>query len=175
MTGIEILKKGIETRERNEKLTDRQKKNRIRKELKELDSKLEQRKVEKIKISIVWSRAGNPTLDASIYFADRSFEGSNDYKAGGYGYDKASTVLANMLNDYMQGELLRNIDKILEAKKENKLPYGIGVYSIEKGFLPSFAGGVGVNCYYDIMKFLGYEFTCDYYGKHEDSYTISIK
>ena len=66
--------------------------------------------------------------------------------ASGCGYDKASQVVADCLNQIGRGMIWAR------RKTRKPIPYGI---NISKGYIPSFEGGVGMSCYYDIAQFLG--------------------
>lgn len=172
---IENLITAIENKERSSELTERQKKNRIRKDLKELNQILEMKKVKEIKINVEWKKSIyglNPHLTAWVRYIDDSLEKFGIYKASGCGYDKLSTVMADLLNDCMKNELLNNLEIITD--KNNNIPYGIGTHSIKKGYLPYFEGAVGISCYYDIMKFLGYKLTQVASGEAFDAFTIDV-
>lgn len=174
---IEILKEGIQNRDRGDKLTDRQKKNRIKKDLKKLGEVLESPTVKNIRINIEWKKSrtwgSNPILSAEVEYNNGTYESLDGYKASGCGYDKESTVLASMLNDVMQNLLINNLDKILKDKENQKLPYGISEYT-KRGFLPTFSGGIGLSCYFDIMKYLGYTLEHVASGDIFDSYKITL-
>lgn len=45
-------------------------------------------------------------------------------------------------------------------------------YGSGYGVIPYFEGGVGVGCFWDILKRGGYTTRCNY-GKHENYYTVS--
>lgn len=74
--------------------------------------------------------------------------GAASTKAMACDYDKTSTVVANCLNQVAKG--------MLWAKRYTHLrvPYGINNIK-DNDFPPYFMGGVGIDCYYDIAKFLG--------------------
>ena len=83
--------------------------------------------------------------------------GSWDYDnnagfAGGYGYDKHSTAVANALNKHF-----KNLLYSVRNRNFKKAPYGIHKY---EGSFPSFEGGVGISCYPSIMDWLGYKMKC---------------
>lgn len=154
---MDILKEAVVSRiERDEKLTDRQKKNRVKKELLSIDEALNNPMLESATVTIQWKKSAtwgyNPHL--TVRFTDvngKSFD-AGAYKCSGCGYDKKSTVFAEMMNSLFKNMILNNLDKIYETES---LPYGL--YSNSKHeYMPSFEGGVGMNCYYSILKFLGY-------------------
>ena len=102
--------------------------------------------------------------------------------ASGCGYDKESAAVADAFNKD------HSILKALYTIKENGLIAGLndesktactGVdnrnicgYGSGYGVIPYFEGGVGVGCFWDILKRGGYTTRCNY-GKHENYYTVS--
>ena len=80
---------------------------------------------------------------------------------GGWGYDKLSSAISEVLNEYLPlKELLYNYkekylfeNKLIQADNHEILGYGSGY-----GILPYFEGGVGVSSYYEIFNTIGLEF-----------------
>ena len=80
---------------------------------------------------------------------------------GGWGYDKLSSAIAEVLNEYLPlKELLYNYkekylfeNKLIQANNHEIFGYGSGY-----GILPYFEGGVGVSSYYKIFNTIGLEF-----------------
>ena len=80
---------------------------------------------------------------------------------GGWGYDKLSSAISEVLNEYLPlKELLYNYkekylfeNKLTQANNREIFGYGSGY-----GILPYFEGGVGVNSYYKIFNTIGLEF-----------------
>lgn len=70
--------------------------------------------------------------------------------AGGYGYDKTSSAVAEALNKNCKNWLYS-----VRKKSTKHKPYGIAYY---KGSFPFFEGGVGISCYPPIMEWLGWKF-----------------
>jgi hypothetical protein len=128
-------------------------------------AKKNQPKVSEIIINISWSKAGNPTANARVI----SESGVQNYtaKAGGYGYCKESTVIAEIFNNCMAY-------KLFELDEQTKKPYGISFYNREHGLTRYYAGGVGTSCYYDIVKFFGGVMKHSGWGKEFDSYIITF-
>ena len=77
----------------------------------------------------------------------------------GYGYDKLSTLTANMLNSdiYLISYVANYIEKhaINNENIRERLGYGIRISS----GLPCFDGGVGVDCHKRILQKLGFKVT----------------
>lgn len=122
-----------------------------------------QRPVKEITISIEWKKSRtwgyNPYATAEVRFKENehgqsSFEHHEGFACSGCGYDKESTVIAQIFNQFLKYKLYR-----MTKKKKEKKPYGIRFWSdngIESCY---FEGGVGTSCYYAISEFL--------YGKFE--------
>ena len=89
------------------------------------------------------------------------FERIEGRYTGGWGYDKLSSAISEVLNEYLPlKELLYNYkekylfeNKLLQANNHEIFGYGSGY-----GILPYFEGGVGVNSYYKIFNTIGLEF-----------------
>lgn len=93
---------------------------------------------------------------------------------GGWGYDKLSSAISEVLNKYLPlKELLYNYkekylfeNKLLQANNHEILGYGSGY-----GILPYFEGGVGVSSYCKIFDTIGLEFK----QLSDDLYIVSKK
>lgn len=123
-----------------------------------------------INISIDWVRSSvgenNPRVEA--YINGSSFNGH----ASGCNYDKESAAVARALNQSYR------VLKVLYILKENGLKEGktsnhdILGYGSGYGVLPAFEGGVGVNCFWQILEKAGYKVE-SHYGKRSDFYNIT--
>jgi hypothetical protein len=126
-------------------------------------------------VNVSWSRNYNATAEAWTN------NGRRTGTAGGYGYDKQSAAVADAFNqDYTMLKVLYTIkEKALAAGQTDEsrtactghdnryiIGYGSG-YSV----IPYFEGGVGVECYWSILKKAGY-ITTTFYGRHEQSFRI---
>lgn len=78
---------------------------------------------EGFEFEIVYSKSGV----ARIYI-NRS---KTKYYASGYGYDKESTVLSNMINDLIG---MQNYDSNIYGNRNGLLSYGVGFNSIKDSF-----------------------------------------
>lgn len=173
------------------KLTEEQKlqnkllrqKNKIEKKVNDkVFREMNQKEVESITINIEWRKSrmwGNcPMCEAKINFKDGTWETSSTYTASGCGYDKESTVIANVFNDYLKYKLWRIFHDLISKDKD--VPYGIysGKYKtdfdIEVKHV-SFDGGIGTNCYNRISKFIGGEFEHVSSGKTFDVFKYTDK
>ena len=116
----------------------------------------------------------NPTATANTN------NGTTTGYASGCGYDKESSAVASAFNENY------SILKTLYTIKENALKDGLsdactGVdnrttcgYGAGYGIFPYFEGGVGVGCFWDILKKAGFTTRCNY-GKHENYYNVSME
>lgn len=137
-----------------------------------------QPEVKSITISIEWKKSRmwgyNPHAMAEVTFNDKNsgewrtgFYRKDGYTCSGYGYDKESTVIAEIFNDFLKYKLYRElipVDTWLNGEK-GKLPYGIYL-----GNYRSFAGGIGTDCYYRIAEAIGGKFEKVASGKSFDVY-----
>jgi hypothetical protein len=166
-----------------ETLTPRKLANRIKKEMAEVEAHKAQKPVKELKITIEWRKSRtwgmNPSAEAEVAFKDGTFERRNGYTASGCGYDKESTVIAEIFNSFLRYKLYEahELKSRINAEKVSH-PYGVYYYGTEtqkpseNGYIskPSFNGGVGTSCYYDIGKFIGGKFERVASGKTFDVY-----
>jgi hypothetical protein len=128
-----------------------------------IESEKNQPEVKEIKINIEWHKSrtwgNNPVLDGSVWFKNGSFERFT-FTCSGCGYDKESTVIANLFNAVLKYKLYRELPA--------ELPYGI--YIGNNPDSRSYSGGIGVNCYYRIADAIGGKFECVASGKTFDCY-----
>jgi hypothetical protein len=111
---------------------------------------------------------------------------NNEYNtgnAGGWGYDKESAAVAQAFNNDLA------ILKVLYTIKEKGLEAGqtdaskmactgrdnreICGYGAGYTALPYFEGGVGINCFFGILKRAGYK-TETRWGRHENNYYVTL-
>lgn len=101
--------------------------------------------------------------------------------AGGWGYDKESAAVADAFNKN------KSIMKVLYTLKETALLNGLSDesetactgrnntacigYGAGYTVIPYFEGGVGVECFWKILKAAGFTVRTNY-GKHENNYNI---
>lgn len=113
--------------------------------------------------SAVWGR--NPRVTV------RTNNGTFYDTASGCGYDKESAAVAQAFNQDL------SILKTLYTLKEKALEIGISDnraglgYGSGYGVIPYFESGVGVGCFWNILKKAGFEIS-ETYGKHENLYTL---
>jgi glycosyltransferase involved in cell wall biosynthesis len=124
--------------------------NMITKEDEKIFNEVNQKEVDAIEIHIEWKKSqtwGNvPHAEAIIRYKDGTLKYSKKYTATGCGYDKQSSVVADIFNDYLKY-------KLYQVDSTTKKPYGV---SIDK--FKYYDGGVGINCYIGISKYIGGEF-----------------
>ena len=132
-----------------------------------IDAKKNQKPVKSIKINIEWSKQFHPTCEAWVNYEDGTGEVFKA-RAGGWGYCKESTVIAEIFNNCLVYKLYELNDQLIQLGK-NK-PYGI---SLGHNY-PYFAGGVGTSCYYTITEFLGGKFEKVASGKTFDAFKVTF-
>ena len=157
---------------KEQNLTDRQVKNRLKKEeIIELAER-NQKPVKELTITIEWKKSYtdgyNPKASVEVKYLDGGYEYKEGYKCSGGGYDKESTVVAQIFNDTLKYKLWE-----LEDDKEavKNFPYGAR-FNFE--FSPVFEGGVGVLSYYRISEAIGGKFENISSGKTFDVYKFTM-
>ena len=127
-----------------------------------------QRKVKRLDIIISWSRGSMQAMqsqaEANIQYID-GYGSITTSKTSGWGYDKESTTMAEILNDTIRY-------MIIDKKENKKAPYGVTIQN--DIFNNRFNGGVGVSCYYSIIKYLGGTFKNTINTKTSNVYTITF-
>jgi len=148
------------------------------KELNRINDERNQKPVNSIDITIEWKHSrtwGNcPRATASVSFMDHTFERNDNFYASGCGYDKESQVISEVFNKYLKYKLWalseENIKGGHGTGDKGPAPYGINFRKYPDSEYRSFAGGIGVNCYYAISKHIGGKFECIASGKTFDVY-----
>ena len=130
--------------------------------------------VVRIRIDIEWKRNRTwgwcPRAEYWVSFADGSYDKGTAY-ASGCGYDKHSTVVAEIFNKCCKGMLWRKRNSRTDA------PYGINHAgkNHDKDYMPYFEGGVGISCYPRITKWLGGKWIENGSGKTYDGHIVEFK
>lgn len=138
--------------------------------LKGLDVMRRQKAVKELTITLEWYRARtgerNVRAEYKAVRCDGSKASGTGYKAGGYGYDKASTVVAGVFGDVLAY-------KLFEVERDwSNVPYGVVRRLNEAGGIEwlYFEGGIGIDCYWRIGEWLGGEFEDVASGRSFDVY-----
>jgi len=138
------------------------------KEFQRIESEKNQKPVKSIAISIEWKKSrtwgSNPKLDADIYFKDGTYA-SFSATCSGCGYDKESTVIADVFNTFLKYKLYGEFQPCDNPRDKDGLPYGIYL-----GQYRHFSGGIGTNCYHSIAQAIGGKFERIASGKTYDAY-----
>lgn len=137
-----------------------------------------QKPVKCLTITVEWRKSrmwgSNPTASGRIEYADGTFGRTKDAHASGYGYDKESTVIADVFNQCLRGRLWTLTDDRVRGGNgsgdSGPAPYGISVYAGRRRF----SGGIGTGCYYGICEYLGGRFDRIAGGKSFDVYTATF-
>ncbi len=143
------------------------------KEEERIEREKNQKPVKSIRIVIAWKRSrsgNNPHADAVIFYPDGTFEYRGGYTASGCSYDKESTVIAQIFNDFLKYKLWNLSDAQIKGGHGmgdvGPAPYGIIHY--EHGRYYGY--GIGTNCYYAISEYIGGKFANVASGKTFDVY-----
>ena len=140
--------------EKKERREARKAEREAKKEMDRIQAERDQKPVKELTIAIEWKRSrmwgSNPRAEARVEFQDGTFERRDGYTCSGCGYDKESTVIAQIFNDFLKYKLY---DKALPKRGSDKRPYGLGYYGVG-----NYEGGVGTSCYPSIAKFIGGKF-----------------
>ena len=132
-----------------------------------------QPRLESLTITIEWKKSRmwgyNPhATGEAITTEGRRIVGTA--KAGGCGYCKRSTVIADLFNQFLRHKLF---EELIPVKgylngEETTIPYGIRLPKEGEKFLPYFEGGIGESCFRQISEAIG--------GKWENiAYTDNVQ
>lgn len=151
------------------------------KALAELDSMRLQKQVNSVTITIEWKKSrmwgSNPSATGKVSYKNGSFGEIGPFTCSGAGYDKESTVIADVFNETLRYKLFQKI--------KGEAPYGMYYYAgqspkdsytdrdgkvVSYYKTPRYNGGVGTSCYYKIAEFIGGTFTHVASGKTFDVY-----
>lgn len=140
--------------------TERGLRNHISKENEDIRYKCEASFVYRLEIEVTWRKSNTWGLcpRAEARWKDEKgwqYEKNAGY-ASGCGYDKHSACVAEVCNKVLSRNIYLKRSKISEKNiRDGKVPYGIR--KSKEYILPTFEGGVGMNCYFAIARFLGGE------------------
>lgn len=110
--------------------------------------------VKEMELSIEWHGSQtwgyNPVCYYRVWMADGSFHDGKT-TCRGCGYDKHSTVVADVFNKFCKGMAYR------KRNSRKYAPYGLQHVGKgkDKKWQPYFEGGVGISCYSSIVAYLG--------------------
>ena len=173
----------------------------LSKQLAVIEAARNQKPVKSMTITIEWKKSrtwgSNPHAAARVQYCDGRSDYADDFTCSGCGYDKESTVIADIFNRFLQYKLYQPGRVTREYRTRGtgaKNAYGIANYkngevSKEGTYCghPYYSGGVGASCYttysspeYDqsVAGFIGGTFrkiasgsTFDVYEYTDDNYT----
>ena len=131
-------------------------------------------------ITVEWKKSAmwgsNPTAElrteSLTALNQKRYDSIKGRSISGCGYCKESTAVAQVLNESM--EVLKVFCEIMDKNINEDLRNFIG-YGISYNYynIPTFNGGVGVNCYYHIFEKAGYKMEKTAWGKMFDVYSIN--
>lgn len=142
--------------------------NHLRKENAENETKANKQDIVLLSIEIVWKRSRTwgmcPHAEYWVQYADGTHKHVKGISCIGCGYDKQSTVVAQIFNRELCGMLWR------KRRSRKPVPYGISF----NGLFPSFSGGIGVDCYKAISQFLGGKWRCVASSERFDEFELKF-
>lgn len=170
-----MTKAKLTTEQKEANKLARQEARKAAKEAARIEAERNQKPVQSIDISIEWRKSrtwgSNPYLEAFVVFKDGSGQRLN-FTCSGCGYDKESTVIADVFNTVLKYKLWQLSNEQVKGGNgsfdSGAAPYGI--HSYNDGNYRYFGGGIGTNCYYDIAKYIGGKFERVASGKTYDAY-----
>ena len=137
------------------------------KEAARIEAEKNQKEVAEITINIEWVKSRmwgyNPRCEATVKHKDGTYS-YGTATASGCGYDKESTVIAEIFNNFLKYKLYRELIPVEDSREEGR-PYGIYISQYRH-----YSGGIGTNCYYSIAKAIGGKFEKTASGKSFDCY-----
>lgn len=155
---------------KKEGYTERRIKNALAKEEAKEQAQRNQKPIKEITITIEWKKSktwgATPKAEARVSYQDGTYAHKDGYTCSGCGYDKESTVIAQIFNEFLKYKLWE-----LEGQEVVNKPYGI---SLNYDYYPYYDGGIGTNCYYRISEFIGGKFQCISSGKSFDVYKFTM-
>lgn len=142
------------------------------KEAARIESEKNQPSVRSILITIEWKKSrtwgSNPHAKAEVTYKSNTagewetgFYRKDGYTCSGCGYDKESTVIADIFNEFMKYKLWQ-----VTGGAKDSFPYGAYICPNHV----SYSGGIGTSCYYNIAEAIGGKFEHIASGKTFDVY-----
>jgi hypothetical protein len=154
----------MKTKEEKQAAVELRRKERENKKSQEkIEDERGQRPVESITISIEWKKSrmwgSNPHATAEVRYRGESYpsyERRDGFTCSGCGYDKESTVVSEIYNEFLKYKLWQ-----FSLNAENRIegaPYGVSSGQYEGNEYRYYSGGIGTNCYHAISAFIGGQF-----------------
>lgn len=132
--------------------------------------KFEQPAVRRLRVAIEWHKSrtwGNcPRLEYWCTTNDGDVIYGDGIGASGWGYDKESTVVAEVFNRHCLGMAMRKYKR----NKKQQIPYGVRL-----GRYAYYEGGVGISSYRQIAEWLGGKMEHTACGRTYDEYVFTFK
>jgi hypothetical protein len=146
--------------EKKERLELRRAARKALKDQARIDAEKAQKPVDSITINIEWKHSrtwgNNPHTSGLVRFKDGTCYDVPNFTASGCGYDKESTVIADVFNAFLKYKLWNLTTETVKGGHgtgdSGPAPYGINRYNNESR---SYGAGIGTNCYYKIAEYIG--------------------
>jgi hypothetical protein len=135
--------------------------NEVYKRMMRIEDAKTQPAVKVITINVEWRKSrmygANPFAEARVQFQGGNGTIRDGYTCSGSGYDKTSTVVADIFNEFLAYKLYGEL--------EGERPYGI---RLDATYGNRYEGGIGVECYRAISEYIGGRFETVASGKTFD-------
>jgi len=148
-----------------------------------IETQRNQKPVATLTINIEWVKSrvwrSNPRATAQVRYVDGAHQTSGGYTASGCGYDKESTVVGAIFDDFLRYKLWERFPHGPNTSSSSgyvepdgkTLPYGVSFCVRPDGYTScSYGQGVGIDCYYRIASYIGGAFEHVACGKTFDVY-----
>ncbi len=138
------------------------------KEAARIEAERNQKPVDYMTITVGWTRGGAARADVEVRHNDGRFS-TRKFTAGGCGYCKESTVIAEAFNTFLRYKLREAGIEERVARRDrcyyrnghrHGQPYGVTI-----GSHAAYAGGIGASCFSEIAEFIGGKFEHCHGGK----------
>jgi hypothetical protein len=159
------MTKKLTSEEKKQRLEDRRAARKLEAEAARIEAEKSQRPVKCLTITIEWRKSrmwgSNPHAEAKVEFwpiaGQDNYDRRGGYTCGGCGYDKESTVIAEIFNHYLKYKLWQKTPENARAgvmmDGYRRDVYGVSFH--ENGNHRYYAGGIGTSCYEAISVFIG--------------------
>lgn len=124
----------------------------------------------KFEIDVHWSKGsmGANQARAELTWREPFYHYIVGEKTKGYGYDKETTAIADVLNKSAFGMKIA-----LDLSRLSNPPYGINKSNLKYGYVPDWEGGVGMSSFINALKKAGYNY--QHHGSDRYDYYVFTK
>lgn len=125
-----------------------------------------------ISITIEWKKSQTWGANPTARLSGRGVTSCSSNSISGWGFDKASSAVAEVLNQSFW--ILKLLCQIKNKKDKLTVPNNEAIaYGAGYRIIPRFEGGVGIDCYRDILELVNLRLEKVASGKNFDAYKIT--